>query len=79
MGYASNLNLAIFPRVLLTAVEKAGIWLLKLATVLAIYPRGSYLFSFFVTILMAQLSMKFPNRIFRDVLDLYSAQRSTYT
>ena len=79
MGYASNLNLAIFPRVLLTAAERAGIWLLKLATVLAIYPRRSYLFSFFVTILMAQLSMKFPNRTFRDVLDLYSAQRSTYT
>ena len=40
--------------------------LLELATVLAkghaIYPGRSYLFSFFVTILMAQVSMKFTNR-----------------
>ena len=67
MGYASNLNFAIFSCVLLTAVERAGIiWLFELATVLAkvhaMYPRRSYLFSFFVTILMAQLSMKFTNR-----------------
>ena len=65
MGYASNLNLAIFPCVLLTAVERARTWLLELATVLAkglaIYLRHSYLFSFFITILMAQLSMKFTN------------------
>ena len=51
MGYASNLNLAIFPRVLLTAVERAGIWLLELATVLvkghAMYRSCSYLFSYF--------------------------------
>ena len=32
MGYASIHNLAI-PRVLLTAVERAAIWLLELATV----------------------------------------------
>ena len=66
MGYASNLNLAIFPRVLLTAVERAGIWLLEPAMVLtkdhATYPRRSYLFLFFVTIFVAQLSMKFANR-----------------
>ena len=65
MGYTSNHNLAKFSRVLLTAVKRAGIGLLELATVLAkghaIYPRRSYLFSFFVTIPMAQLSMKFPN------------------
>ena len=65
MGYASNLNLVIFPRVLLTAVERTGIYLLELATVLAkghaIYPRRSISFSFFVTIVMAQLSMKFTN------------------
>ena len=92
MGYAPNVNLAIFPRLLLTAVERAGIWLFELAMVLvkghAVNPRRSCLFSFFVTILMAQFSMKFTNHpldpqhsvyTFCDVLDLYSAQRLTYT
>ena len=50
MGYASIHNLAI-TRVLPRAVERAEIWLLELATVLAkghaIYRSCSFLFSFF--------------------------------
>ena len=71
MGYVSNLNPSTkyhFPHILLTVVERTGIWLLELATVLAkghaIYPSRFYLPSFFVAILMAQLSMKFTNPLF---------------